>query len=260
MSQAAKNASLLSLLDGPLKNANVSELAKAGIEVEGLSDNMDANEREKVLRIHRRKLANRESAKRSKIRKKIEDAKLLDTTKTLLDDQKSMRQTIKDLQKKVDLLHAENVKLKMKLAEKGAAESELTVTEVALEPVNLPPEVETPSLVIKDSRKKRKGMLKSRSDSSIATTFDEAPKQLQIFPAVNESKMPQAPRDSGLGKLSIPAHAKVDSDFVVGNFFGSMEAMRRSDSPFFTDNLSMYDFQYGELVDNVQNDGDDFFF
>ena len=65
------------------------------------------------------KIANRESAKRSKIRKKAEDAKLLSSVARDLNDSASMLQTIKDLQRKVDELYGENVKLRRKLEKKS---------------------------------------------------------------------------------------------------------------------------------------------
>jgi regulator of replication initiation timing len=266
-----RSESQLSLIDGELKNATVKELAKAGITIEGLRDDMAPEEREKLIRTHRRKLANRESAKRSKIRKKAEDAKLLDTTKTLLADAKSMRQTIQDLQRKVDVLHAENVKLRRRLGENVEKDGETMSPEIAHMPINVPPEVETPSAVIKDTRKKlkrsmpsesdlpkkmapkRKGMLKSNSDSSIATNFGDKP-QYAIAGAPDTAEAAEtytrAFKQGAVGGSAPQEDAY--ADFCVDKFLNLMGSNNRADSPFFTDNL-MYGCQDGELVHNTED-------
>ena len=266
-----RSESQLSLIDGELKNATVKELAKAGITIEGLRDDMAPEEREKLIRMHRRKLANRESAKRSKIRKKAEDAKLLDTTKTLLADAKSMRQTIQDLQRKVDVLHAENVKLRRRLGENVEKDGETMSSEIAHMPINVPPEVETPSAVIKDTRKKlkrsmpsesdlpkkmapkRKGMLKSNSDSSIATNFGDKP-QYAIAGAPDTAEAAETyTRAFKQGAVGGSAPQEdVYADFCVDKFLNLMGSNNRADSPFFTDNL-MYGCQDGELVHNTED-------
>jgi plant G-box-binding factor len=248
-----KNAEVvLSALDESIKTASVRELAKMGITIEGLRDDMDAKEREKLLRMYRRKIANRESAKRSKIRKKAEDAKLLSAAETLLQDSASMRKTITDLQKKVDTLYAENVKLRMKLGEKVSED-----TRPSIKPVNLPPEVEPPSLVMKEARKKKRGMLKSMSDSSIATTFEEETRALPIEPSkvtkrakgklatINEPK-PLLTHD----QLNHHNHLDDDSGYILQSFLMNDSNRPGTDSPFFTDNYAMYDFQDGEVVDD----------
>ena len=266
-----RSESQLSLIDGEMKNASVKELAKAGITIEGLRDDMAPEEREKIIRTYRRKLANRESAKRSKIRKKAEDAKLLDTTKTLLADAKSMRQTIQDLQRKVDVLHAENVKLRRRLGENVGADGELMSSEIAHVPVNVPPEVETPSAVIKDTRKKlkrsmpsesdlpkkmapkRRGMLKSNSDSSIATNFGDNPQYaIAGAPATAEVVEPYARafKNGAVGGGAPQEDAY--GDFCVDKFLNLLGSNNRADSPFFTDNL-MYGCQDGELVNNAED-------
>jgi plant G-box-binding factor len=248
-----KNAEVvLSALDESIKTASVSELAKMGITIEGLSDDMDAKEREKLLRMYRRKIANRESAKRSKIRKKAEDAKLLSAAETLLQDSASMRKTITDLQKKVDTLYAENVKLRMKLGEKVSED-----TGPSMKPVNLPPEVEPPSLVMKEARKKKRGMLKSMSDSSIATTFEEETRALPIEEPSKVTKRAKGKRatinepnplltQDQLNYLNHPD----DSGYVLQSFLMNDSNRPGTDSPFFTDNYAMYDFQDGEVVDD----------
>ena len=248
----AKSAEVvLSALDESIKTASVSELAKMGITIEGLRDDMDAKEREKLLRMYRRKIANRESAKRSKIRKKAEDAKLLSAAETLLQDSASMRKTIADLQKKVDTLYAENVKLRMKLGEKVSED-----TGPSIKPVSLPPEVEPPSLVMKEARKKKRGMLKSMSDSSIATTFEE-----ETLPIEEPSKATKRAK-AKLATINKPKalltqdqlnyhnHQDYDSGYNLQSFLMNDSNRPGTDSPFFTDNYAMYDFQDGEVVDD----------
>lgn len=267
-----RSESQLSLIDGEMKNSSVKELAKVGITIEGLRDDMAPEEREKIVRTYRRKLANRESAKRSKIRKKAEDAKLLDTTKTLLADAKSMRQTIQDLQRKVDVLHAENVKLRKRLGENVGADGELMSSGIAHVPVNVPPEVETPSAVIKDTRKKlkrsipsesdlpkkmapkRRGMLKSNSDSSIATNFDNPQYAIADAPGTAEVVEPytRAFYENGAVGGGAPQEDAY-GDFCVDKFLNLLGSNNRADSPFFTDNL-MYACQDGELVNNNAED------
>ena len=254
----AHNAeAVLELLDKlDVKTISVSKLAKIGICIDGLSDDMDEKERDKVLRMYRRKIANRESAKRSKIRKKAEDAKLLSAAETLLNDSASMRQTIKDLQRKVDELYAENVKLRRRLGEEVNDELEQTRPSV-----NLPPEVETPSLVMKEARKKKRGMMKSRSDSSIATTFGEEFRASEIEDLAPTPKRGRVEQTASEVPKQTPLNTQIDenkllalpdaggcSNFILENFL--MQEGQRMDveSPFLTDNFAMYDFKEGEIV------------
>lgn len=254
----AHNAeAVLELLDKlDVKTMSVSKLAKMGICIDGLSDEMDEKERDKVLRMYRRKIANRESAKRSKIRKKAEDAKLLSAAETLLNDSASMRQTIKDLQRKVDELYAENVKLRRRLGEEVNDELEQTRPSV-----NLPPEVETPSLVMKEARKKKRGMMKSRSDSSIATTFGEEFRASEIEDLAPTPKRGRVEQTAAEVPKQTPVNTQIDeskllaltdaggcSNFILENFL--MQEGQRMDveSPFLTDNFTMYDFKEGEIV------------
>jgi hypothetical protein len=254
----AHNAeAVLELLDKlDVKTMSVSKLAKMGICIDGLSDEMDEKERDKVLRMYRRKIANRESAKRSKIRKKAEDAKLLSAAETLLNDSASMRQTIKDLQRKVDELYTENVKLRRRLGEEVNDELEQTRPSV-----NLPPEVETPSLVMKEARKKKRGMMKSRSDSSIATTFGEEFRASEIEDLAPTPKRGRVEQTASEVPKQTPVNTQIDenkllaltdaggcSNFILENFL--MQEGQRMDveSPFLTDNFTMYDFKEGEIV------------
>ena len=254
----AHNAeAVLELLDKlDVKTMSVSKLAKMGICIDGLSDEMDEKERDKVLRMYRRKIANRESAKRSKIRKKAEDAKLLSAAETLLNDSASMRQTIKDLQRKVDELYAENVKLRRRLGEEVNDELEQTRPSV-----NLPPEVETPSLVMKEARKKKRGMMKSRSDSSIATTFGEEFRASEIEDLAPTPKRGRVEQTASEVPKQTPVNTQINenkvlpltdaggcSNFILENFL--MQEGQRMDveSPFLTDNFTMYDFKEGEIV------------
>lgn len=75
---------VLFVFDEFIKMVSVSELVKMGIIIEGLSDDMDVKECEKLLRMYRRKIANREFVKRLKIRKKVEDVKLFFVVEILL--------------------------------------------------------------------------------------------------------------------------------------------------------------------------------
>lgn len=233
---------MLSLLDSSMKkNTSVSDLQKMGIEVEGLTDDMDQKEREKVLRTYRRKIANRESAKRSKIRKKAEDAKLLDTAKTLLADSTTMRKTIKDLQKKVDVLHAENVQLRIKLAEKGEVVDTPELLSIPpVTSVEIAPPLAPTTLVVKEAQKKKRGMLKVTSDASIATTFGDEPLLLA-----------QSKRSKAGGNAAGPTTYGGEPDYILESFWQShaMQRQEEQSSPFFTDNLTMYNFQDGEFVD-----------
>ena len=244
-----------------VKTMSVSKLAKMGICINGLSDDMDEKERDKVLRMYRRKIANRESAKRSKIRKKAEDAKLLSAAETLLNDSASMRQTIKDLQRKVDELYGENVKLRRKLGEEVNDELEQSCPSV-----NLPPEVETPSLVMKEARKKKRGMMKCRSDSSIATTFGEEFRNSEMEDPVPVPKRGRAEQTVSEVAKQAPANTQITeekllelttaggcSNSILENFFMQENHRMDTESPLFTDNFTMYDFKEGEIVQ-----GDDF--
>lgn len=233
---------MLSLLERSMKkSASVSDLQAMGIEVEGLRDDMDEKEREKVLRTYRRKIANRESAKRSKIRKKAEDAKLLDTAKTLLADSATMRKTIKELQRKLDLLHAENVQLRIKLGEKGEiVDAPALLSMPAIAPVEVPPPVAPPTLVIKEAKKQKRGMMKVTSDASIATTFGDEP-----------SLLTQPKRFRGAGGSAAGPSTYGEPDYILESFWQShaMQRQEEQSSPFFTDNLTMYNFQDGEFVE-----------
>ena len=252
LEMSVPTSSMLSLLDGSLKTATVGELAKSGITIDGLRDDMDPKEREKLVRIYRRKIANRESAKRSKIRKKAEDAKLLSATETLLQDAAVMRETITTLQKKVDTLYAENVSLRRRLGEKVNMDEEMNPPSV-IEPVNVPPEVETPSLVVKEARKKKRGMLKSQSDSSIATTFEEqeyTEPAMKRVASVNTMNIRQ-----GVPQVTIPptqskrvvCESAIREPFHYVGLFNDLEVPREG-SPFLTNNYSMYDFTDGEFL------------
>lgn len=248
--------SVLTMLDGPLRTATVGELTKLGISIEGLRDDMDPKEREKLVRMHRRKIANRESAKRSKIRKKSEDAKLLSAAETLLQDAATMRKTITTLQKKVDTLYAENVKLRQRLGDQVGEHEEKPPS--VIEPVELPPEVETPSLVMKEARKKKRGMLKSQSDSSIATTFEEADdpepamKRVAVHETTNIRKHARDGAHANSGAKP-PRHANGDRllddiQFGMDGFYGDFGNDIRSASPFLTNNYAMYTFNDGEIL------------
>jgi hypothetical protein len=238
-----KSESMLSVLDASMKTTtSVSDLQKLGIEIEGLTDDMEHKEREKLLRSYRRKIANRESAKRSKIRKKAEDAKLLDTAKTLLSDSESMRKTIKDLHKKVDQLHAENARLRIRLGENQGAGAP------AVEPVNLPPPVEPPSLVVREAQKIRRGMMKVTSDSSIATNFDD---ELALRGGTEQVAVKRSKKDGKFTQSDNKAAFNDGrADYILDSFWQSSATQRQeqSNSPFFTDNFVMYNFQDGEYV------------
>ena len=217
----------------------------------GLSDDMDEKERDKVLRLYRRKIANRESAKRSKIRKKAEDAKLLSAAETLLNDSASMRQTIKDLQRKVDELYGENVKLRRKLGEEVNDELEQSCPSV-----NLPPEVETPSLVMKEARKKKRGMMKCRSDSSIATTFGEEFRNSEMEDPVPvparraEQTVSEVAKQTPNTQITEKSSLNSPRDgwqTLFENFF-MQKITEWIRNPTFADNFTMYDFKEGEIV------------
>lgn len=249
---------MISVLDASMKSASVSDLQKMGIEVEGLTDDMNEREREKILKNYRRKIANRESAKRSKIRKKAEDAKLLETATTLLADSASMRKTIRYLQKKVDNLHAENVQLRIRLGENdGVVVAPALLTMPEIQPAEIPPPIAAPTFVVKEAQKKRRGMLKVTSDASIATTFG--------VEAAHVAQQTTLKRFKGLQNTSPTTYDDVKQDkeifidgqpdYILESFWQSHATQRQEEqsSPFFMDNFSMYNFQDGEFVEPNPN-------
>jgi len=115
--------------------------------------------------------------------------------------------------------------------------------------------------VMKEARKKKRGMLKSRSDSSIATTFGEEFRASEIEDLAPTPKRGRVEQTASEVPKQTPLNTQIDenkllalpdaggcSNFILENFL--MQEGQRMDveSPFLTDNFAMYDFKEGEIV------------
>jgi hypothetical protein len=111
---------------------------------------------------------------------------------------------------------------------------------------------------MKEARKKKRGMLKSMSDSSIATTFEEETRALPIEEPSKATKRAKAKLATinepkallTQDQLNYHNHQDYDSGYNLQSFLMNDSNRPGTDSPFFTDNYAMYDFQDGEVVDD----------
>lgn len=99
------------------------------------------------MKTQRRKEANRESARRSKQRKKEESELLTTKAQELVNESKSLRSELEKIQKQADKLYNENMELRNQVAKAGGS---LPPSPERIVPLKLPPPIELPASLLKD--------------------------------------------------------------------------------------------------------------
>jgi len=104
--------------------------------------------RDRDAKTQRRKEANRESARRSKQRKKEESEVLSTKAQDLIRESTTLRNDLEKMQKQADKLYSENMELRSQVAKAGGS---LPPSPERVKPVKIPPPIELPLSLLKDA-------------------------------------------------------------------------------------------------------------
>ena len=104
--------------------------------------------KDRDIKTQRRKEANRESARRSKQRKKEESELLSSKAQELVRESATLRAELEKVQKHVDNLYEENTALRKQISKAGGS---LPPAPARISPVNIPPPIELPASLLKDA-------------------------------------------------------------------------------------------------------------
>jgi len=153
--------------------------------------------RDRDVKTQRRKEANRESARRSKQRKKEESEILSSKAQDLVHESTTLRNDLEKMQKQADKLYSENMELRNQVRQAGGS---LPPSPERIEHVKIPPPVELPPSLFKEANNS------SNSTKKEDTTPKSSQQPIKSEPAKpNLSSIVRAGEDVlGQGEMDLP--------------------------------------------------------
>ena len=170
--------------------------------------------RDRDVKTQRRKEANRESARRSKQRKKEESEILSSKAQELVRESTSLRADLERVQKHADKLYAENVALRSQVARFGGA---LSPSPARVVPVKMPPPIDF-SL----------SLWKEAGDPSIAVKKEPSPSGGSNSDSDGESEQ-NNPVSATVPPADVPGEGDIDLPSLLESHMTNTEAAGHAD-------------------------------